>query len=628
MLRRQILSGISAVLVLSMLAGCAYSVPAPASQEPAASQTPAATSQTPAASEEQPAAEQAAPDAEQVQQDQEGGTEMAEGLKWWQKTNVCEIYVRSFNDTDGDGIGDLNGVTEKLDYLKELGVGAIWLTPCFKSPQADNGYDVADYCAIDEMFGTMEDMDRLIEEAGKRDIRIVMDLVFNHISDQHDWFLESASSRDNDKSDWYIWRDAKPDGSEPTNWRSIFGGSAWTWSETRGQYYLHTFLKEQPDLNWANPEVRQALYDAAQFWVDKGVGGFRLDAVTYIKKPDFADGEPDAGDGLAAIHPITANTEGILDYLHEFKDNVLAGTDLFTVGEANGVSAEELPQWVGSSGVFDMVFEFSHVLIDLENEADWSSSRPWTLADLKKILRDSQANTAEDGWYAIFFENHDQPRCVDHFFPETADKDGAAKVIGTLMMTLRGTPFLYQGQALGLQNVAWDDISAYNDISTINHYDFLIQEGHSEEDALDAIHHFSRDSARTPMPWNAEENAGFTTGTPWLPLNEGYETRNAEAEAEDPDSVLSWYRALADLRAAHSELTGGTFEELLEEHEQIFAYIRKSADAEAIILANFSEEEATYDPALVEGAELLLSSAGSASQPDVLAPLECVIYER
>ena len=390
----------------------------------------------------------------------ESEVQMTKGLKWWQKTNVCEIYIRSFNDTDGDGIGDLNGITEKLDYLKKMGIGAIWLTPCYKSPQADNGYDIADYYEIDETFGTMEDMDRLIAEAGKRDIRIVMDLVFNHTSDQNSWFIESASGKDNPKSDWYIWRDAKPDGGPPTNWRGIFGGSAWTWSETRGQYYLHTFLSEQPDLNWENPEVRSALYDVANFWLDKGVGGFRMDAVTYIKKPEFKDGEPDAGDGMTAIHNMTANTDGILDYLHEFKDKVQRGKDIFTVGEANGVSASELPQWVGEDGVFDMVFEFSHMLIDLNSETDWSDRREWSLADLKRILGESQKNTAQNGWYPIFFENHDQPRCIDHFFPElsvssaSSDSDAdaevrmAAKVIGTLMFTLRGTPFLYQGQEL------------------------------------------------------------------------------------------------------------------------------------------------------------------------------------
>lgn len=550
-----------------------------------------------------------------------------EDMKWWQKTNVCEIYVRSFNDSDGDGIGDLNGITEKLDYLKELNIGAIWLTPCYKSPQADNGYDVADYYEIDEMFGTMEDMDRLIAEASKRDIRIVMDLVFNHTSNQNEWFLESEADKDGDKGDWYIWRDARPDGSAPTNWRGIFGGSAWTWSETRQQYYLHTFLKEQPDLNWENPKVREALYDVAKFWIDKGVGGFRMDAVTYIKKPEFADGAADAKDGMAAIHAATANTDGILDYLHEFKDKVQAGTDIFTVGEANGVSASELPQWVGSNGVFDMVFEFSHMLIDLPNEIDWAARRDWKLMDLKMVISDSQKTTAENGWYPIFFENHDQPRCIDHFFPDAENKTMAAKIIGTLMYTLRGTPFLYQGQEIGMRNAAWDNIEDYNDVSTVKHYDFLIREGHSPEEAMEAVHHFSRDSARTPMQWTADANAGFTTGIPWLPVSENYENVNAASEEQDPESVLSWYRSMADLRSAHEELVEGSYEEILSDSEQIYGFIRRGSSAEAIVLTNFSGGEAEYDPALVDGAELLISSAGE-SRPGVLAPYESAVYER
>ena len=570
----------------------------------------------------------------------ESEVQMTKGLKWWQKTNVCEIYIRSFNDTDGDGIGDLNGITEKLDYLKKMGIGAIWLTPCYKSPQADNGYDIADYYEIDETFGTMEDMDRLIAEAGKRDIRIVMDLVFNHTSDQNSWFIESASGKDNPKSDWYIWRDAKPDGGPPTNWRGIFGGSAWTWSETRGQYYLHTFLSEQPDLNWENPEVRSALYDVANFWLDKGVGGFRMDAVTYIKKPEFKDGEPDAGDGMTAIHNMTANTDGILDYLHEFKDKVQRGKDIFTVGEANGVSASELPQWVGEDGVFDMVFEFSHMLIDLNSETDWSDRREWSLADLKRILGESQKNTAQNGWYPIFFENHDQPRCIDHFFPElsvssaSSDSDAdaevrmAAKVIGTLMFTLRGTPFLYQGQELGFRNVTWDVIDAYNDISTKRHYEFLIDEGRSVEEAMEAVRHFSRDSARTPMHWTAGENAGFTEGTPWLPIHDNYKTCNVETEEKDPDSILSWYRSMAAVRKAHEELIDGSFEEILNEHKQIYAFIRRGSSHEAIVLTNFSREAAEYDASIVAGAELVISSAEGGGVPGILSPLESAVFER
>ena len=482
---------------------------------------------------------------------------MTDITKWWQKTIVYEIYVRSFYDSNGDGIGDLNGITEKLDYLKELGAGALWLTPCYRSPQADNGYDIADYYEIDEMFGTTEDMERLISEAGKRGIGIVMDLVFNHTSEQNPWFIESSSSRDNAKSDWYIWRDAKPDGSAPTNWRSIFGGSAWTWCEARQQYYLHTFLKEQPDLNWENPDMRNALYDAALYWVKKGVGGFRMDAVTYIKKPAFQDGTPDYGDGMCAIHNMTANTEGILDFLHEFKDRVQQGSDIFTVGEANGVSAAELPLWVGDNGVFDMIFEFGLAVIDLKDETNWAERRMWTLKELKQMIAQSEQNTAQSGWYPIFFENHDLPRCISHYFPSDADRNMTGKLIGTLMYTLRGTPFVYQGQELGMRNTAWNDINDYNDVSTKSHYDFLISEGYGADVAMEAVHHFSRDSARTPMQWSAEKHAGFTKGEPWLRINDDFMECNAEREALDDQSILSWYRKLAKLRKNCSVLISG-----------------------------------------------------------------------
>ncbi|MBQ6001349.1 MAG: hypothetical protein IJL18_00675, partial [Synergistaceae bacterium] len=377
-------------------------------------------------------------------------------LKWWQKGAVYQVYPKSFLDTNGNGTGDINGVTSKLDYLHDLGVNALWLTPVYPSPMVDNGYDISDYTAIGKNFGTMQDFDRLISEGEKRGIRIVMDLVFNHCSDQHEWFKESKSSRSNPKSDWFIWRDPMPDGSAPTNWRSIFGGSAWEYCPERKQYYLHTFAKEQPDLNWENPEVRHALYDAANFWLSKGVGGFRIDAITYIKKPAvFADGKPDAEDGTVNVHNMTANQPGILEFLHEFKREVRDGHDIFTVGEANGVSADELPLWVGENGVFDMLFEFSHVTLPFNDAEIWCYPVEWTLTDLKCAITDSQKSTANNGWYPAFFENHDQPRGVNHFFHEDADPVKAAKCLGAILLTMRGTPFIYQGQELGMTNYAW-----------------------------------------------------------------------------------------------------------------------------------------------------------------------------
>lgn len=551
--------------------------------------------------------------------------ETAVAHAWWQDTVVYQIYPMSFRDTDANGYGDLRGIDEHLDYLASLGVGAVWLTPVYVSPMVDNGYDVADYTGIDPLYGSMDDMEKLIADADALGIRIVMDLVVNHTSDRHPWFLESAGSRDNPKSDWYIWRDAKPDGSAPNNWRSIFGGSAWTWCEARGQYYLHTFAVQQPDLNWENPEVRQAIIDAANFWLDMGVGGFRVDAVPYIKKPaDFADGTPDGEDGMTGIHGMTANTEGILDFLREFREKTVAGRDVFTVGEANGVKPADLPDWVGEDGVFDMIFEFSHVDIGSGSAHTWSDPAPWTLTDLKRAIAASQEATRAAGWYPVFLENHDQPRSMDHFLPDASDKVLAAKLLGTLVLTMRGTPFVFEGQELGYTNVAWD-LDRYNDLNTRAQYDFAIQEGFTPEEALEGVHRFSRDNARTPMQWDAGENASFTGGTPWLPVHDDYATVNVEAETADAQSVLSWYRTLSALRAASPELLYGGYEEVFPESEEIFAFRRATEDGEMLVLLNFTNDPVTYDASVVDGMEPVISSY-SASEAGVLQPLEAVIW--
>ena len=528
-------------------------------------------------------------------------------LKWWQNTIVYQIYPKSFADNNGDGIGDLKGITAHLDYLKSLNVGAIWLTPIYPSPQVDNGYDISDYTAINPTYGTMKDFENLVAQAEARQIRVVMDLVYNHSSDKHKWFIESKADKTNPKADWYIWRDAKPDGSPPTNWRSIFGGSAWQWCEERGQYYLHTFAIEQPDLNWENPEVRQALYDAANFWLDKGVGGFRIDAITYIKKPKiFVDGKVDGQDGMSAIHAATANTEGILDYLHEFKRKVFDGHDIFTVGEANGVAADELKYWVGKDGVFDMLFEFSHTSIAVENEV-WCKPRNWKLTELKSALSASQQATKNNGWYPIFFENHDRPRSVNFYMPNNPDKKSAAKALATILLTLRGTPFIYEGQELGFTNVAWNSIDAYDDIQSRAQYEFALNEGFTPAQALKFVHDNSRDNARTPMQWNNSKNAGFTTGKAWLPVNENYLEVNADVEDKDSDSVLNYYRKLAKFRADNEILTSGTYEELLIDSEEIFAFARTLGDKKFITLVNFSDETLTLPKEFASG-KILVST--------------------
>ena len=547
-------------------------------------------------------------------------------LKWWQNSAVYQIYPKSYYDTKGDGVGDLPGISKHLDYIKSLGVGAIWLTPIYPSPMVDNGYDISDYTNIDPTYGTMADFEGLVAEGKKRNIRIVMDLVFNHSSDQNPWFLESKQSKTNPRADWYIWRDPKPDGSPPTNWRSIFGGPAWTWCQERQQYYLHTFASQQPDLNWENPEVRQALYDAARFWLDKGVGGFRIDAITYIKKPAFVDGVPDGEDGLCGIHGMTANTPGILDYLHEFKENVFAGRDIFTVGEANGVGPKELPMWVGNDGVFDMVFEFSHMDLPLKNGELWCEPTPWKLTELKQALTASQNATKSSGWCPVFFENHDQPRCVNHFFPQNSDTEKAAKTMATVLLTLRGTPFIYEGQELGMTNVSWPSINDYNDISSHGQYDIALNKGFTPEQAMDFVHFFSRDNARTPMQWNKDSNAGFTSGKPWLPVNDNYARINVLLESQKPDSVLSWYRKLAKLRSEHRELREGTYEELMADNEQLFVFARTSGNKKLITVANFSNENASLPADFLVGKRQLIGTMDT-GEATVIRPLETRIYE-
>ena len=547
-------------------------------------------------------------------------------LAWWQKTIAYEVYPKSFFDTAAQGTGTIAGITKKLDYLQELGVGALWITPFFKSPMVDNGYDVQDYYRIDPSFGTEADMTQLIEEGAKRNIRMVVDLVFNHTSEQCAWFVASRASREGEYADWYIWRDAKPDGSAPTNWRSIFGGSAWEWCEERGQYYLHTFAKQQPDLNWENPAVRKAVFDIANYWANKGVGGFRIDAITYIKKPPvFNDGPADGEDGLYAVHAATANQPGILDYLHEFKAAVRDGRDIFMVGEANGVAASELGKWVGKDGVFDMLFEFSHTHVPMGEAEVWCRPVTWKLTDLKRALRESQENTADNGWYPAFFENHDQPRSTVNFFRCEGSLARKAKVLGAVLLTTRGTPFLYQGEELGYGNATWKSIDEFDDVQTKAQYDFAKSEGLSDEEALAACIRFSRDNARTPLQWDGSAYAGFSSVRPWLPVHDDYATCNVAAQEADADSPLAWYRKLADLRTNNPALLLGDWHELVADDEQVLAFERTLEGRRVVTLANFSNKQTTYDPELVGGLSLLAGTDGDAV-PGELRPLEATIW--
>ena len=553
-------------------------------------------------------------------------------MKWWQKTLVYQVYPKSFLDTTGKGTGDIRGITEKLDYLKSLGIGAVWLTPIYPSPMVDNGYDIADYKNISPDYGTMSDFENLISEADKRGIKIVMDLVYNHTSDKHEWFEKSKMSRDNEKSDWYIWRDAKPDGSAPTNWRSIFGGSAWTWCEERQQFYLHTFAKQQPDLNWENPKVREALYDAANFWLDKGVGGFRIDAIVYIKKPEkFVDGKPDSADGLINIHAMTANTPGTLNFLHEFKEKVFDGKDIFTVAEANSVQPHELGDWVGKNGAFDMLFEFTHTNLEFTNGEIWCQAtgyKPEIIPKLKNCLSESQQATKSNGWYPIFFENHDQPRCIRHFFPDNAENILTAKLMATILLTLRGTPFIFEGQELGFDNVKWQNISDYNDISSQGQFKIAKSEGYSDADAMKFIQRYSRDNARTPMQWTIEKNAGFTSGKSWLPVHEDFKNCCVETEEADKNSVLNFYRELAKIRLEGTTaeiLQSGSYKEIENIGKMIYAFERELNGQKIITLANFSGEKLNYELPEILSAEVLISNLPN-NEKNILRPYESVCY--
>ena len=512
-------------------------------------------------------------------------------LKWWQKTVVYQIYPKSFCDSNGDGIGDIPGIISKLDYLQDLGVGAIWLCPIYPSPLVDNGYDISDYCSVAKEYGTMEDMERLISEADKRNIKIVMDLVFNHTSDKHKWFEESRSSKDNPKRDWYIWRDGKEDGSAPTNWRSIFGGSAWTLDEKTNQYYLHTFASAQPDLNWENKEVRQALFDAANFWLDKGVRGFRLDAIVYIKKPsEFKDLPVDGADNLASIAKATTYQDGILDFLHEFREKVFDRADIFTVAEADGVYPSDFDKWIGENGAFDMSFDFSHIRLGFDEDCTWHKRKSWKLIDIRKCFTEDEEATKDNGWVPVYFENHDLPRCTNYFFPQGTDIKLAAKFIATILLTMRGTPFIYQGEEIGMENFERESIDEFDDIGSHGQYQRALEEGFTKEEAMHFLNLRSRDNTRTPMQWDSSEYAGFSDHEPWLKMTGSQDKINVESQFNDPNSIYSFYKKMISIRKQEDILVYGDFEEI-NTVDDVIGYKRTYQGQEIICLCNFTNKE-------------------------------------
>ena len=514
--------------------------------------------------------------------------------KWWHDKVAYQIYPKSFMDSNGDGIGDLRGIISKLDYLKELGIDIIWLSPIYKSPFVDQGYDIADYYAIAEEFGTMEEFDELLAEAKKRGMYIIMDLVINHCSDQHEWFQKALADPDGEYADYFYFRKGK-NGNPPSNYRSYFGGSCWEPVSGTDKYYLHMFAKEQPDLNWENPKLRQELYKMINWWLDKGLAGFRIDAIINIKKNlAFPDFEPDGTDGLAGCWKMVESAEGVGDFLEELKENTFQKYDAFTVGEVFNMKEGELAQFIGEDGHFSTIFDFSaHCLSD--GEHGWYDAPAINFRKWRETVINSQLEVQECGFEANIIENHDEPRGVSRFLPEYARTPAGTKMLGTVSLLLRGIPFIYQGQEIGMQNAVWNSIEEYDDISTKDQYHIAREAGLTNEEALEVCGRMSRDNARTPVQWNAQENAGFTTGTPWLKINANYREINAEQQENDADSVLNYYRKLVAVRKSpeyKETFTYGKFVPVYQDTENIMAYYRVEGNQRILVASNFGKEPA------------------------------------
>lgn len=512
--------------------------------------------------------------------------------KWWHDKAAYQIYPKSFLDTNGDGIGDLRGIISKLDYLKKLGIDIIWLSPIYKSPFIDQGYDIADYYVIAEEFGTMEDFDELLAEAKKRDMYIIMDLVINHCSDQHEWFQKALADPEGEYADYFYFREGK-NGNPPSNYRSYFGGSCWEPVPGTDKYYFHMFAKEQPDLNWENPKLRQKLYKMINWWLDKGLAGFRIDAIINIKKDlKFPNLEPDGRDGMASCWKMVENVEGVGEYLEDLKHYTFQKYDAFTVGEVFNMKEGELEEFIGEDGHFSTIFDFSaHCLSD--GAHGWYDAPPMEFKKWREAIINAQLEVEEYGFKANIIENHDEPRGVSRFLPEYARTSAGTKMLGTVNILLRGIPFIYQGQEIGMQNAVWHSIEEYNDISTIDQYHIAREAGLSKEEALAVCGRMSRDNARTPVQWSAEENAGFTAGTPWMKVNENYKEINVEAQEKDNDSVLNYYRKLLALRKSpkYKEVfTYGKFVPAYENTESIMAYYRTDGNQRMLVAANFGKE--------------------------------------
>lgn len=536
--------------------------------------------------------------------------------KWWHDKVAYQIYPKSFYDTNGDGIGDLQGIIAKLDYLKELGIDLIWISPIYKSPFVDQGYDISDYYGIAPEFGTMEEFEELLAEAKKRGIQIVMDLVINHCSDKHEWFQRALADPEGEYADYFYFREGK-DGNPPGNYRSYFGGSCWEPVPGTSKYYFHAFAKEQPDLNWENPRMKQELYDMINWWLDKGLAGFRIDAIINIKKDvNFPDLEPDGPDGLAGYHRAVEQTNGIGELLEELKNNTFAKYDAFTVGEVFNMHEDELSEFIGENGHFSTIFDFSAHCLS-EGEHGWYEAPAIEFKEWRRAIVDSQLEVQKVGFKANIIENHDEPRGVSRFLPEYARNAAGTKMLGTVSLLLRGIPFLYQGQEIGMQNCEWNNSGEWDDISTRDQYQTARKAGLTEKEALRVCADMSRDNARTPMQWSSEENAGFTSGTPWMKVNPNYSEINVKAQQENEDSVLRYYQKLIALRKSEEYkevFTYGTFAPVYEEQELVMAFYRISEEENqetpkkrVLVAANFGREAAEL-PLEYKVSKVLLSN--------------------
>ena len=546
--------------------------------------------------------------------------------QWWKEIVAYQVYPRSFYDSNGDGIGDLPGLIEKLDYLKELGIDLIWVCPIFDSPNDDNGYDIRDYKAILDEFGTMEDCDRLIEEVHKRDMKIIFDLVVNHTSDEHEWFIESRSSKDNPYRDYYIWHEGDEEGNRPNNWESIFSGSVWEYDEQTEEYYMHVFSKKQPDLNWENPAVRQDVYSLINWWLDKGIDGFRVDAISHIKKREgFPDMPNPLNKDVVPSYDGHMNQPGIDKFLTELAAETFNNYDIMTVGEANGVSIKDAEQWVGEeSGYFDMIFQFE--ALGLWGERD---GEVFDLRDYKQVLTKWQEGLDGIGWNALYIENHDLIRAVSAMGDDGTLRKTSAKALGMMYFFMQGTPFIYQGQEIGMTNVQFDELTDYDDIQSVNRARQMMEEGTPREEAMNYIYASSRDNVRTPMQWNSQPEAGFTTGTPWLGVNPNYADINVAESLKDPNSIYHFYKEMIALRRDNEALIYGSYELVLPLHKQVYAYKRQGDSETYLVVVNVFNDSAEVDLTPFDLKELVLTNyeVPNSLEKDIqLRPYEARLY--